>query len=93
MIIRVKTFATLYNITGKVSHEIRLEKDSTVREVIDKLIQIYPKLKDEILDDNGLLKENYRVLVNGREISHLSGLDTEVKDGDTIAIFPPVAGG
>ena len=34
------------------------------------------------------------ILVNGRHISHLPDrLDTVLKDGDQVAIFPPVAGG
>ncbi len=35
-----------------------------------------------------------RILLNGRHIVHLSeGLDTELKEGDEVALFPPVAGG
>jgi molybdopterin converting factor small subunit len=34
------------------------------------------------------------ILVNGRHTSHLAdGLDTVLRDGDRVAIFPPVAGG
>ena len=34
------------------------------------------------------------ILVNGRSTSHLAdGLDTALRDGDRVAIFPPVAGG
>ena len=34
------------------------------------------------------------VLVNGRHTSHLAdGLDTALRDGDRVAIFPPAAGG
>jgi len=39
------------------------------------------------------LRETVNVLVNGRGINLLSGLDTKLKDGDVVAIFPPVSGG
>ena len=34
------------------------------------------------------------ILVNGRSVSHLAdGLDTALRDGDRVGIFPPMAGG
>lgn len=33
------------------------------------------------------------VLVNGRKADFLDGLDTKLKDSDTVLIFPVVAGG
>lgn len=34
-----------------------------------------------------------RILVNGRDIDFLNGPETELKDGDTVVLFPPIAGG
>ena len=40
------------------------------------------------------VRGDIRILLNGRHIVHLpKGLDTELKEGDEIALFPPVAGG
>lgn len=33
------------------------------------------------------------LFVNGRNIEHLSGMDTPLRDGDCVAVFPMVAGG
>ena len=33
------------------------------------------------------------ILVNGRNIAHLSGKNTQLADNDTVSIFPLVAGG
>jgi len=34
-----------------------------------------------------------RLLVNGRDIDFLKGPETELKDGDVVVLFPPIAGG
>jgi len=40
------------------------------------------------------VRGDIRILLNGRHIVHLpKGLDTELKEGDEVALFPPVAGG
>ncbi|HDO42088.1 MAG TPA: hypothetical protein ENH03_04220, partial [Candidatus Bathyarchaeota archaeon] len=44
-----------------------------------------PELKDP--------RPNTIILVNGKEISVLSGLETEIEDGDEITIIPIIHGG
>ena len=40
------------------------------------------------------VRGDIRILLNGRHIVHLpKGLATELKEGDEVALFPPVAGG
>ncbi|MDH5419483.1 MAG: MoaD/ThiS family protein, partial [Candidatus Bathyarchaeota archaeon] len=34
-----------------------------------------------------------QILINGRGIKALQGFETKLKEGDTVAIFPPVGGG
>ncbi len=89
----VKTFATLREITGGLIHIIDVSEGSTLRDVLEELFRRYPNLRNEILDENGDLKTGYRLLVNGREALHIGGLDIEVREGDIIALFPPIAGG
>ena len=40
------------------------------------------------------VRGDIRILLNGRHVVHLpKGLETELKEGDEIVLFPPVAGG
>jgi molybdopterin synthase sulfur carrier subunit len=66
---------------------------STVLEAVRKLVEEYPVLRDEVLDENLNLKNDYIYLLNGRNVEFLQKGDTPLKDGDKISIFPPVAGG
>ena len=47
----------------------------------------------KLLDPQGNLIQGAIVLVNGHHVLHLDGLQTIVKDGDVVALFPPGGGG
>ena len=64
----------------------------TVGEVLDALFDRYGDLQDRICED-GDLRRFVNVYVGGEDIRFLSGLDTEVADGDEVTILPAVAGG
>ncbi len=47
-----------------------------------------------LYDSNtGEIKGYLQFLVNGRSLSSSSGLESELSDGDVLAILPPVSGG
>lgn len=65
----------------------------TLRELLDKLCSKYGKRFAEKLFVEDRLSDDIIILVNGRHISHLQGLDTKLEEKDEISIFPKVAGG
>jgi len=91
MRVKVKLFATLRESTGVSQLDLELT-GSKVADVIYTLVDMYPQLSS-MLDSNGKLKKFYKVFLNGRDIDHIKGLDSLIKEGDVLAIFPPVAGG
>lgn len=93
MAIRVKFFAALWEITGEKETEIDA-KGITVKELLYKLFERYgDKLKKEIMENDDKVRDHYVILVNGRNIVFLNGIDTKIDDGALISIFPPVGGG
>jgi molybdopterin synthase sulfur carrier subunit len=65
---------------------------TNVGEVLDSLFDEFTDLRERICE-NGDLRRFVNVYVGGEDIRFLSGLDTEVGDGDEVTILPAVAGG
>ena len=85
-------FANLRQICGGVGVEVNPEGQRVV-DVLDKMVEMFPDLKDEIFTAEKQLLPFVHVFINGRNIIHLNGLETVVKETDQFALFPPVAGG
>ena len=66
---------------------------ATVGDAFTNLIQQYPGLRGNLLDDTGGLHKFVNVYKDDDDIRYLDGLDTKVSDGDVLSILPAVAGG
>ena len=91
MRIRVRAFASFREILGRDT-EVELKEGSTVRDLLEALASSSPKLKVAAFDDSGNLLDYVLLMINRKRIDRFC-LDAELKDGDEVAIFPPVAGG
>jgi molybdopterin synthase sulfur carrier subunit len=90
----VRFFTTLREITGKKEEPIELPASASVNAVLRKLSESYgADFNDYVFDELGDVRGHLEILVNGRSVSTLSGLRTQLKDGDQVAILPPVGGG
>ncbi len=66
----------------------------TVKELLQKSeAQVSKRFLHKLLTPDGQLIQGVMILVNGRNILHLEGLNTVVKGGDIVALFPPGGGG
>lgn len=65
----------------------------TVGEALDALVTKHDALRRHLYEDDGGLRSFVNVYVGEKDVRELDGLDTSVKDGDTILIVPSVAGG
>ncbi len=79
---------------GDSEANLRVEEPLKLKEVIARLTEPSPELR-RILVDAELRdpRPNAAILVNGKEISALNGLDTEVNAGDEVVLVPVVHGG
>jgi molybdopterin converting factor small subunit len=66
---------------------------ATVGDVFAALVDRYPGLRSNLLDDAGGLHKFVNVYKDDDDIRYLDGLDTKLADGDTLSILPAVAGG
>ena len=81
--VKVKVFATLIKLTGRKILEVPA---GSVEELLEKLYSTYPGFEEE-------LERGFMILINGRNIEHLQGLQTSLREEDIVSIFPPAGGG
>ncbi len=80
---------------GRGEAALTLPPGSTVKDLLAVLIAKFgPALGQRLFMADGLeLRKDLRLLLNGREITFLNGLATELKNGDHLSLIPPLAGG
>ena len=66
---------------------------ATVGDVFTTLVDRYPALRANLLDDAGGLHKFVNVYKDDDDIRYLDGLDTKLADGDVLTVLPAVAGG
>jgi molybdopterin synthase sulfur carrier subunit len=94
VIVTVRFIGSLRAFAKKSKITLEFPKTVLVREIITRIVEEQPRLKraliDPELDDP---RTNSLILVNGKEISVLEGLNTKLKDGDEVILVPVVHGG
>ena len=61
-----------------------------VSHLLERICQLYD-LRSRLFDENDQLL--YKVLINGRDMALLGGLEAPLKDGDEVMVFLPGSGG
>jgi molybdopterin synthase sulfur carrier subunit len=94
VMVRIRFFTRLREITGKREEEVKVKRGTTVGELLKTLEEKYGEaFKDYVRDSRGKFRQNLQYLVNGRNVKFLQELETVLNLDDTLAIIPPVGGG
>jgi molybdopterin synthase sulfur carrier subunit len=91
MSVRVKIPTQLRQLTGG-QPELEIEAGS-VRELLEKIGSGHPELVERVVDEEGQIRRFVNLYVEDEDVRFLDGLDTALKDSQTVSILPAVAGG
>ena len=97
MQVSIRFFTVLREVTGKKEDTVHFGENEkvTVDTVLSTLSDRYGKPFSEYVFDLkiGAVKGFLQFFVNGQSTSAQNWVDTELHDGDVLAIVPPVGGG
>ncbi|MFO0645425.1 MAG: ubiquitin-like small modifier protein 1 [Polyangiales bacterium] len=65
---------------------------ATVSAAIEDLERNHPGLRARLLDERGV-RRFINLFVNDEDVRYLGGLETPLREGDSLTIVPAVAGG
>jgi len=91
MDIEMRFFANFRDAVGQKEISREVPDDATVGTVLAGIVEEYPEV--DIFQADGSVREFLSIMKNGRDITYIDGVDTELEAGDTVSVFPPVAGG
>lgn len=90
-LVKVRIFGPLTRFSGGLSEvEVSAKR---IREALESLEREFEGFRGRLFDQKGELKPFVKVFLNEEDISYLHGLDTELKEGDELMLYPALAGG
>ena len=92
MKVRVKFFATFKELFGCEAKEVELENESNIQGLLN-LICDSSQCRQKIFDPSGEIRRDVKILKKGSNVQFADGVQTRLKDGDVIIMFPSLFGG
>lgn len=81
----------LRKFTGQ-NRSFHTEKN-TLSDAIDDLVQTYPEVKSNLLDESGNVRSYVKIYIGDEEVKPSENGDVELKDETEVSIVPAIAGG
>jgi molybdopterin synthase sulfur carrier subunit len=93
--VKIYTILTLKQILGQREFEVSIQEESTVKDLLSWMIERWgDELSPHLFQpESDRVLPHIRLLVNGRDIQFLNGVDTILRDGDEFSMLPILTGG
>ena len=88
----VKYFGDIRPLVGGLKGEAWSQREPEVGSLLKALGKRHPPLENRLWDGNQL-SSTMIILVNGRSIDFLDGINTKLQPDDLVDVFPVEAGG
>ena len=91
---KVNFFATLRDIAGGKTVEFDVDHGITAKDLLDTIIEKFPPMKKELLNQEGRMYGHVHFFINGRDVQFMDDqFQTKIRHEDTVNVFPAVGGG
>ena len=83
------------DVLGSREISLVLDEGATIRHLLNRLFETYgSELKEKILDSKTEnMRIQFSILLDGRNINYLDGMETKLTNGGVISLLPPAGGG
>lgn len=92
MNVTIRFFAQFREKFGAV-HELTVPEDARLVEILHEIAGQGPDGEEALFGSDGQLRDYVIVMQGPQRVERDRAAHLELRDGDTIAVFPPVAGG
>ena len=92
MKVKVSYFGHLREKAGLKSEIVEVHLPSTLGDLLEPICR-ERNLLEEVFGTADQPQASVNILVNGRNMRFLGGMDTALREGDEVSIFPPTGGG
>jgi molybdopterin synthase sulfur carrier subunit len=91
---KVNFYATLRDIAGGKTIEFDVNHGVTARELLDTIVDRFPLMRKELLNEDGSMYGHVHFFINGRDVQFTDNqFQTRITSEDTVNVFPAVGGG
>ena len=95
MRVKVQYLGLIRSKLGKKEDEVKLREGASLSELLDKLAEIYGESLKDLFDvkAENVLDPTFIVTVNGVLADQLQGMNTRLREGDSVVLMTLISGG